>query len=73
MAAQELSVLFCQCKHYAIYRSQVAVIGRFLSSSFVISVLSSASYTEIGALLRIGVLCLGLAGMSSRAGVPLIR
>lgn len=39
-------------------------------ASFVISVLSAASYTEIGALLAIGVFCLGFAGMSSGTGVP---
>jgi hypothetical protein len=39
-------------------------------ASFAISVLSVASYTEIGALLAIGVFCLGFAGMISGTGVP---
>jgi hypothetical protein len=39
-------------------------------ASFVISALSAASYTEIEALLAIGVFCLGLAGMFSGKGVP---
>jgi hypothetical protein len=39
-------------------------------ASFVISILSAASYTEIAALLAIGVFCLGFAGMSSGTGVP---
>ncbi len=34
-------------------------------ASFIISVLSAASYTAIGALLSIAVLCLGFAGISS--------
>ncbi len=33
-------------------------------ASFIISVLSAASYTTIGALLSIAVFCLGFAGIS---------
>jgi hypothetical protein len=39
-------------------------------ASFVISVLSAALYTEIEALLAIGVFCLGFAGIFSGTGVP---
>ncbi|MGZ7133919.1 MAG: hypothetical protein ACXVH4_04245 [Halobacteriota archaeon] len=39
-------------------------------ATFIISVLSAASSTEIGALLSIGVFYLGFAGISSGTGVP---